>query len=85
MPLRATSVMMVEQFGLAMMPLWSFASSGLISGTTSGTSGSMRKAEELSTNTAPAFTIAGAKCLAWAFCTAPSTKSMPSKEDSVAS
>ena len=32
----------------------------LISGITSGTSGSMRKAEELSTTTAPAFTAAGA-------------------------
>ena len=34
----AVSVMMVEQLGLEMMPLCFFASSGLISGTTSGTS-----------------------------------------------
>src|SRR5258708_29180523 len=46
---------MVEQFGLATMPLGMRArASALTSGTTSGTSGSMRQALELSTTTAPA-------------------------------
>ena len=45
----------------------------------------MRKALELSTNTAPAFTMAGANCLASGFCAAPSTMSTPLKEASVAS
>ncbi len=45
----------VVQFGLAMMPLRTSASAcGLTSLTTSGTSGSMRQAEELSTTVAPA-------------------------------
>ena len=54
-----TSAMIAAQFGLAMMPLCSRIRPALISGTTSGTSGSMRKAEELSTTTAPAFTAIG--------------------------
>ena len=46
---------MVVQFGLAMMPLGGFLTScGFTSETTSGTSGSLRKAEELSTTIAPA-------------------------------
>ena len=49
----AMSVMAVVQFGLAMMPLCHFTSEALISGTTSGTLLSMRKALELSTTTAP--------------------------------
>src|SRR6185312_9210718 len=58
--------MIVEQLGLAMMPLCWCSASGLISGTTSGTSGSMRKADELSTTTVPWRTAAGAKRLDWA-------------------
>ena len=54
---------MVEQFGLAMMPLCFAISSGLISGITSGTSGSMRKVEELSMTTAPRFAASGARVL----------------------
>ena len=47
--------MIVVQLGFAMMPRGRiFAASGLISGTTKGTSVSMRKAEELSMTTAPA-------------------------------
>ena len=84
-PATATSVMMVEQLGLEMMPWWRFTSSGLISGTTSGTSSDMRNALELSTNTAPAFTMAGANLLAISLLAAPSTMSMPSKLASVAS
>ena len=52
--------MMVEQFGFAMMPSCAAMASGLISGITSGTFGSMRKAEELSTTTAPARAAIGA-------------------------
>ncbi len=44
----------VVQFGFAMIPLGRrAASAGLTSGTTSGTSGSIRNAPELSTHTAP--------------------------------
>ena len=39
----------MEQFGTETMPLWPSRSSPFTSGTTSGTSGSMRKAELLST------------------------------------
>ena len=80
----ATSDTMVVQLGFAMMPLCFLASAGLISGITSGTSGSMRKALELSTNTAPAFTMAGAKRLAMSFSAAPSTMSMPRNASSQA-
>ncbi len=47
--------MMVAQLGFAMMPLCQATSAPFISSTTSGTSGSMRKAWLLSTTTAPAF------------------------------
>ena len=56
----ATISCIVEQFGLAMMPLWSSSASGLTSATTSGISGSRRKAEELSTTTQPAAAKRGA-------------------------
>ena len=82
--LMATSDTMVVQLGLEMMPLCHFTSSGLISGITSGTSLSRRKALELSTNTAPALTMAGAYCLAMSFSAAPSTRSRPSKALSAA-
>ena len=81
----AIRVMMVEQLGFAIIPLWALASSPLISGTTRGTSGSIRKAEELSTNTAPAFTISEEKALAISFSAAPRTISIPSKAEGVAS
>ncbi len=51
--------MMVEQFGFAIIPWWCAQASGLISGITSGTAGSMRNAEELSTTTAPACAARG--------------------------
>ena len=44
---------MVEQFGLAMMPLFQAMSWGLTSGTTSGTSGSILQALLLSTTVTP--------------------------------
>ena len=81
----AVTVMMVEQLGLEMMPLWFFTSSGLTSGTISGTSGFRRNAEELSTNTAPEATIAGANFLAMSFSAAPRTMSTPLNAVSAAS
>jgi hypothetical protein len=53
---------MVVQFGLAMMPFGRVPASRskLTSETTSGTSGSLRQAEELSTTTAPAAANRGA-------------------------
>src|SRR5512135_462156 len=57
--------MIVVQFGFATIPrclYWPIAS-GLISGTTSGMSGSIRNAEELSTTTAPEAHAAGANSL----------------------
>ena len=56
----ATISCIVEQLGLAMMPLWASSASGLTSETTSGISGSRRKAEELSTTTQPAAAKRGA-------------------------
>ena len=54
----------VVQFGLAMMPLRaSPTASGLTSLTTSGTSGSMRQADELSTTVAPPATNRSAHAL----------------------
>jgi len=51
---------MVEQLGLATMPFGIFCrASALTSGTTRGTSGSMRQALELSTTTAPALAAIG--------------------------
>ena len=55
MAFRATTIWMVVQLGLAMMPRGrSLASAALTSGTTRGTSASMRKALELSIITASA-------------------------------
>ena len=52
----------VVQFGLATMPLGMEAkASALASGTTSGTSGSMRQADELSITRAPASARRGAR------------------------
>ena len=55
-----TTATIATQFGLAMMPMWRAIASGFTSGTTSGTPGSMRNAEELSTTTAPCRTAIGA-------------------------
>ena len=49
----------VGQLGMEMMPLWSLRSSPLTSGTTRGTSGSIRQAELSSMVIAPDFTAAG--------------------------
>src|SRR6185437_14711475 len=57
----ATIIASVVQFALAMIPLGRLRTcSGLISGTTSGTSGSMRNAPELSTATGPRAAAIGA-------------------------
>ena len=53
--------MIATQFGLAMMPRCVAMAPPFTSGTTSGTSASMRNAEELSTTTAPWRTATGAK------------------------
>jgi hypothetical protein len=48
------------QFGLAMMPRCCASAPALISGTTSGTVGSMRNADELSTTSVPRAASSGA-------------------------
>src|SRR4051812_29675633 len=56
----ATTIWMVEQLGLATMPFgMERRASALTSGTTSGTSGSMRQALLLSMTTAPALAAIG--------------------------
>ncbi|MGY3160156.1 hypothetical protein ACVW0V_009296 [Bradyrhizobium elkanii] len=76
---------MAAQFGLAMMPLWSRMRLALISGITSGTFGSIRNAEELSTTTAPDFTASGANFLEMPLPAENSAMSTPSKARSVSS
>ena len=56
----ATTICMVEQFGLAMMPRCASSASGLTSLTTSGTSSFIRQREELSITVAPAAANLGA-------------------------
>ena len=59
--LSATTICIVEQFGLATIPLrMSASASGLTSETTSGTSSSIRHFDELSTTIAPAAAKRGA-------------------------
>ena len=75
------------QFGLAMICLLpafnaSNASSGLISGTTSGTSSSMRKAEELSMSTVPYLVICSANRLDVPAPAEAKAMSMPSNDTS---
>ena len=53
----------VEQLGFAMIPSWPSRSSGLTWLTTSGTSGSMRHALELSMTVQPRFAASGASSL----------------------
>jgi hypothetical protein len=75
----------VEQFGFARIPLCSLMRCALISGITSGTFGSMRKADELSITTAPALTAIGANFLEMPPSAENSAMSTPSKEFSVSS
>ena len=58
--LSATTICIVEQFGLATIPRWPSSASGLTSETTSGTSSSIRHFDELSTTIAPASAKRGA-------------------------
>jgi hypothetical protein len=68
----------VVQLGLATMPLGrSSRAWGLTSETTSGTSGSIRQAEELSTTVAPAAATIGASSLAVPFPAENRTMSRP--------
>ena len=77
---------MVVQFGLAMIPFGHLATSpGLISGTTSGTSGSIRNAEELSITTAPAAAAAGANSSEMPPPALKRARSMPEKESGLSS
>ena len=81
----ATTIWMVEQLGLAMIPLCRRISSGLTSGTTSGISFSILQAELLSMTTQPALAAIGEK---WRLCSAPAENraiSTPSKESTVVS
>src|ERR1043166_5864225 len=58
--LSATTIWIVEQFGFATIPLGILRkASAFTSGTTSGTSGSIRQALELSITMAPAFAAIG--------------------------
>ena len=68
-----------------MIPRWSFASSPLISGMTSGTSGSIRKVEELSITIAPASRAIGANSRATAVPALNSARSIPRKESGASS
>ncbi len=58
-----TTSCIVEQFGLAIIPLCLNISFELTSGTTNGTSGSARKAELLSITTVPLPAASGANLL----------------------
>ena len=69
------SIIIVLQLGLAMMPLCLDISSGLISGTISGTFLSMRKADELSITRHPVSLTRGAKLLASSLPTEKKAKS----------
>ena len=61
--IRSGTSCIVEQLGLAMMPSWAAASSSLTPTTTSGTPGSMRHCEELSTTRQPRLAASGARSL----------------------
>ncbi len=75
----AMAATIATQFGLAMMPPWCRIVWELISGTTKGTSGSMRKAQELSITIAPAATARGAHSRARPLPAENSAMSMRSK------
>lgn len=76
---------MVEQFGFAMTPECQATSWGFTSGTTSGTSSSMRKALELSIMTAPAAVTASRISLDTEAPAENSAMSTPSKDSGVIS
>ncbi len=81
---RATIMESVVQLGLAMIPRGRIRTAcGLTSGTTSGTSGSIRNVPELSTTTAPLAAARGAHCSATSSGTSNMATSTPSKASSV--
>ncbi|KAF5042894.1 hypothetical protein DSECCO2_507970 [anaerobic digester metagenome] len=80
-----TTIWMVEQLGLAMMPLCQDRSSGFTSGTTRGTAGSMRQALELSTTTQPDLAAHGANFSEVEPPAEKRARSTPLKESSVSS
>ena len=80
MGLRATTIWMVEQLGVAMMPVLVASASAFTSGTTSGTVGSMRKTLDLSMTVAPAATACGTNSVLTEPPAAKNTRSTPSKE-----
>ena len=75
----------VEQLGMEMMPWCHSTSAPLTSGTTSGTAGSIRKADPSSMTTAPASTAAGASRRLTSALAEMKTMSTPRNESSVAS
>ena len=81
----AVRPMIVAQFGLAMSPLLHLTSSGLTSGITSGTSGSSRKALELSTTVTPSLAASGRNFLATSLSAAPKRRSSPFMRSRLAS
>src|SRR5262245_3098886 len=80
-----TSAVIAEQFGTAMMPLCSLIRRPLISGITKGTPGSIRKADELSMTTAPAFAAIGENRFEGPLPAENSAMSTPSNERSLSS
>ena len=83
--LSTTTIWIVEQFGLAMIPLCAAIACALTSGTTSGTAGSMRKAFVLSMQTAPARAATGQNCSETLPPAEKSATCTPAKESSVSS
>src|SRR5262245_52765302 len=77
------TVTTVVQFGLATMPWCPRTAWALISGTTSGTAGSIRNAFDLSTTTAPARTARGACSFDWAVPAEKKAISTPRKASGV--
>src|SRR6266851_6154157 len=73
------------QFGLAIRPSWRARSCAFTSGTTSGTLGSMRKADELSITIAPAARAAGANSRLRPAPALKKAMSMPLKESAFSS
>jgi len=83
--LRATTIIIVVQFGFAIIPFVSKAAWGFTSGTTRGISFSILKAELLSMTSAPALTADGANSRLLLAPAEKSAISMPLKESWVSS
>src|SRR3990172_1486327 len=75
----------VGQLGIEMIPLWPSRSAALTSGTTRGTSGSMRQAALSSMTIAPVLTPAGISCLGASVVAEKKATSTPAKEREFAS